>query len=60
MIHSWHDGLKTLTGNTSVGKPIFNTIIPIIRVTKTTRIVVGAMAFEDNIYDGHAIEPQLA
>ncbi len=29
-------------------------------ITKTTGIVVGAMAFEDNIYDGHAIEPQLA
>jgi len=28
-------------------------------ITKTTGIVVGAMAFEDNIYDGHAIEPQL-
>lgn len=29
-------------------------------ITKTTGIVVGAMAFEENIYDGHAIEPQLA
>lgn len=29
-------------------------------ITKTSGIVVGAMAFEENIYDGHAIEPQLA
>ena len=28
-------------------------------LTKKSGIVVGAMAFEDNIYDGHAIEPQL-
>jgi len=28
-------------------------------LTKKSRIVIGAMAFEDNIYDGHAIEPQL-
>jgi transposase, IS5 family len=29
-------------------------------LTKKSGIVVGAMAFEENIYDGHAIEPQLA
>jgi len=29
-------------------------------ITKKSGIVVGAMAFEENIYDGHAIEPQLA
>ncbi|HUV00562.1 MAG TPA: IS5 family transposase [Bacteroidales bacterium] len=29
-------------------------------LTKKSGIVVGAMAFEDNIYDGHTIEPQLA
>lgn len=29
-------------------------------ITKTTGIVVGAMAFEYNIYDGHAFESQLA
>jgi IS5 family transposase len=29
-------------------------------LTKTSGIVVGAMAFEDNIYDGHTLEPQLA
>ena len=28
-------------------------------LTKKSGIVVGALAFEDNIYDGHAIEPQL-
>jgi len=28
-------------------------------LTKNSGIVVGALAFEDNIYDGHAIEPQL-
>jgi len=28
-------------------------------ITKKSGIVIGAMAFEDNIYDGHAIEPQL-
>jgi IS5 family transposase len=28
-------------------------------ITKKSGIVVGAMAFEENIYDGHAIEPQL-
>jgi IS5 family transposase len=28
-------------------------------LTKKSGIVVGAMAFEENIYDGHAIEPQL-
>jgi len=28
-------------------------------LTKKSGIVIGAMAFEDNIYDGHAIEPQL-
>jgi transposase, IS5 family len=28
-------------------------------LTKKRGIVIGAMAFEDNIYDGHAIEPQL-
>jgi len=28
-------------------------------ITKKSRIVIGAMAFEENIYDGHAIEPQL-
>src|SRR4030043_367010 len=28
-------------------------------ITKKNGIVVGAMAFEENIYDGHAIEPQL-
>jgi IS5 family transposase len=29
-------------------------------LTKKSGIVVGAMAFEDNIYDGHTLEPQLA
>jgi IS5 family transposase len=29
-------------------------------ITKKSGIVIGAMAFEENIYDGHAIEPQLA
>jgi transposase, IS5 family len=29
-------------------------------ITKKSGIVVGAMAFEDNIYDGHTLEPQLA
>jgi transposase, IS5 family len=29
-------------------------------LTKKSGIVIGAMAFEENIYDGHAIEPQLA
>jgi transposase, IS5 family len=29
-------------------------------ITKNSGIVVGAMAFEDNIYDGHTLEPQLA
>src|SRR4030042_6307535 len=29
-------------------------------LAKKSGIVVGAMAFEENIYDGHAIEPQLA
>jgi IS5 family transposase len=29
-------------------------------ITKKSGIVVVAMAFEENIYDGHAIEPQLA
>jgi IS5 family transposase len=29
-------------------------------ITKKSGIVVGAMAFEENIYDGHTIEPQLA
>jgi IS5 family transposase len=29
-------------------------------ITKKSGIVVGALAFEENIYDGHAIEPQLA
>jgi IS5 family transposase len=29
-------------------------------ITKKSGIVVGAMAFEENIYDGHAIGPQLA
>lgn len=28
-------------------------------ITKKSGIVVGAIAFEENIYDGHAIEPQL-
>jgi IS5 family transposase len=28
-------------------------------ITKNSGIVIGAMAFEENIYDGHAIEPQL-
>ena len=28
-------------------------------LTKKSGIVVGALAFEENIYDGHAIEPQL-
>jgi IS5 family transposase len=28
-------------------------------LTKKSGIVIGAMAFEENIYDGHAIEPQL-
>lgn len=28
-------------------------------ITKTSGIVVGTLASEDNIYDGHAIEPQL-
>jgi len=28
-------------------------------ITKKSGIVIGAMAFEENIYDGHAIEPQL-
>ena len=28
-------------------------------LTKKSGIVVGALAFEDNIYDGHAIEHQL-
>ena len=28
-------------------------------ITKKSGIVVGAMAFEENVYDGHAIEPQL-
>lgn len=28
-------------------------------LTKKSGIVVGALAFNDNIYDGHAIEPQL-
>ena len=28
-------------------------------LTRDSGIVVGALAFEDNIYDGHAIEPQL-
>jgi transposase, IS5 family len=28
-------------------------------ITKKSGIVVGALAFEDNIYDGHAVEPQL-
>ena len=29
-------------------------------LTKKSGIVVGAMAFEENIYDGHTLEPQLA
>ena len=29
-------------------------------ITKNSGIVVGAMAFEDNIFDGHTLEPQLA
>jgi transposase, IS5 family len=29
-------------------------------IMKKRGIVIGAMAFEENIYDGHAIEPQLA
>jgi len=29
-------------------------------ITKKSGIVVGAMAFEDNIFDGHTLEPQLA
>ena len=29
-------------------------------LTKKSGIVIGAMAFEENIYDGNAIEPQLA
>ena len=29
-------------------------------LTKKSGIIVGAMAFEDNIYDGHTLEPQLA
>jgi IS5 family transposase len=28
-------------------------------LTKKSGIVIGALAFEENIYDGHAIEPQL-
>lgn len=28
-------------------------------LTKKSGIVIGAMAFEENIYDGHGIEPQL-
>ncbi|MFA5818701.1 MAG: hypothetical protein WC854_05430 [Bacteroidales bacterium] len=28
-------------------------------LTKKSGIVIGAMAFEDNIYDGHTLEPQL-
>jgi len=28
-------------------------------ITKKSGIVIGALAFEENIYDGHAIEPQL-
>lgn len=28
--------------------------------TKTTGIIVGAMAFQDNVYDGDTLEPQLA
>jgi len=27
--------------------------------TRTSGIIVGAMAFEENIYDGHTLEPQL-
>jgi IS5 family transposase len=29
-------------------------------ITKKSGIVVGAMAFEDNIFDGHTLEPQLS
>lgn len=28
-------------------------------VTKTSKIVVGAIAFKDNLYDGHTLEPHL-
>jgi len=31
-----------------------------IVLTKKSGIVIGALAFEENIYDGHTIEPQLA
>lgn len=31
-----------------------------IAITKKSGIVVGALAFEENIYDGHTLEPQLA
>jgi IS5 family transposase len=30
-----------------------------IVLTKTTGVIVGAMAFKRNIYDGHTLEPQL-
>jgi len=28
-------------------------------LTKTTGVIVGAMAFKRNIYDGHTLEPQI-
>ncbi len=28
-------------------------------ITKKSGIIIGAMAFEDNLYDGHTLEPQL-
>jgi len=30
-----------------------------IVLTKNSGIVIGAMAFEENLYDGHTLEPQL-